>query len=1038
MGDIAVHVAKAANLRFKIRKAKKHYHPERAAHKRCGKYAVEWRLFMNQRKKTSVLVRAMSIALVFTLLLPFGTTVYAGKTFAEHIGYQEEIKLDDVLYNTNYYGDYEKEQIKAGFSDVKDAKVEVDIHGYTAFEGDKPEAKKIEGKDNVLFVPNTNKSITWEVNVEKAGFYEIYFEYLPVDGNTLPVTKNFKIDGKNPYDELSNIKFTRHFVDSEKPRTNNLGDHIRPSQIEIQEWTQTYLYDAQGEYSRPLKVALSAGKHTIQMVHIDQPIAIAEFSLVAPKEIKPYSEIKKDYDKAGYKTATKTIGFEAEDKDHVLYKSESSIVNGNDSDSSITPKGVTSKRYNHIAGGTWSTGNQEISWTFEVKESGLYKFAPRFVQSYGNGLSSTRQIKIDGEVPFEEFNEYIFYYDDKGWKTQALADKDGNPYLIYLEEGKHTISMRVVVGQMTEVVHLLNDVTARMSNAYRNITMVTGQNPDLNYDYNLEKQITSLMSDLKKIRDELQESADRVTAFAEKRPPIVNNIDIAIELVDGIIADPEDIPKMLGDFQSTLTGIGGWIGEVRSQAVGIDYMNFLPADAEVVNKKSTWLDVLYGLFANFFLSYTKDYSAIGTLGSANEDWPTVEVWVSRGREWCEILKDLIDSDFSKQHQVNIDLNILPAGMIGAASGPLLLAINAGTEPDVVVGVGSDIPIDYAIRGAMYDVSKFEDFEQVKKTYFEEGFVQVRYEGGTYALPETIGFKAGFIRTDIFDQIGLKVPDTWQEYRDDILPKLYAYNMQGDVPDWMGVFIYQAGGRYYSDHVYSAELDTPEAMAGVELQTKFFTDYGVPISVSQLNRFRSGEIPILFATFAFYQQLAFSAPELTGKWKMIPILGTERVDENGKKFVDRTSGDFQGSCTVMLGSIEEEKKQAAWEFMKWYTGAEAQSSYASRIESTLGIQSRWLPANKEAFYRLPWTTQELEVINSSLDWAKEIPMGLGTYLSGRVISNARNRIIVTREHTVREAMEQADEELDIEMRRKQLLYRVNLEGKELKSAEPDIK
>lgn len=992
---------------------------------------------MMQRKKSSVIVKAVSVALASILLLSFGTTVYAGKTLAEQIGFKEQIKIEDVIYNTNYFGDYVKDQEKNGVTDVKDAKIDIDVNGFTAFDGDKPEVKRLEGKDNVLYIPNTNKSVTWEVNVEKAGFYQFYFEYLPVDGNTLPITKAIKIDGKSLYDELSNIKFLRHFVDSEKPRTNNLGDHVRPSQEEVQEWTKTYLYDAQGEYSVPLKVALTAGKHTIEMVHIDQPLAVSAFSLVAPAQIKPYADIKKEYENKGYKTANKTIGFEAEDKDYIAYKSESTITVANSSDATITPKGVTSKKYNHIGGSTWSTGAQEISWKFNVEESGLYKLAPRLNQSYGNGLSSTRQIKIDGEVPFEEFNELIITYKD-GWRTEAIADKDGNPYLVYLDKGTHTISMKVVVGDMTEVIHLLNDVTSRMSNAYRNITMITGQSPDLNYDYNLDKQIPSLMVDLKKVREELNECADRVTAFSIKRPPIVNNIKIAIELIDGVIDDPESIPKMLGDLSSTITGIGSWIGEVKSQPLGLDYISFLPVDEEVISKKATFWDSLYGLFANFFLSYTKDYSAIGTLSDINEDYPSIEVWVSRSREWCEILKDLIDSEFVNQHKINIDLNILPAGQIGAASGPLLLAINAGTEPDVVVGTGSDIPIDYAIRGAIYDLSKFDDFNDVKKRYFEEGFVQVTYEGGVYALPETISIKAGYIRTDIFEQIGLKVPDTWVEYRDETLPKLYAYNMQGDVPEWHGVFIYQQGGRYYSDHVYSAELDTPEAMAGMELQTKFFTDYGVPITVSQLNRFRSGELPILFQNFSFYQQLAYAAPELTGKWKMIPILGTERVDKDGNKYIDRTSGDFQGSCTIMMGSIEEEKKDAAWEFMKWYTSANTQSSYASRIESTLGIQSRWLPANKEAFYRLPWTTQELEVVNSSLEWAKEIPMGLGTYLATRVIGNARNRIIVTREQTVREAMEQADEELDVEMRRKQLLYRVNLEGKELDSAEPEIK
>ena len=1034
MSDMGKPAAFAANLRS-ISGGRKNTITVGVPHKRCGKLCGGMGIIMKQRKKTSVVTRVSAVALAAVLLLSSGSTVFAGKTFAESIHFQEQIKLEDVLYQNNYFGDYVKEKEKENFSDVKDTEIALDLFGYSAFEGDQPEAKNLEGKENVLYIPNTNKSVSWEITVEKAGFYQINLEYLPVDGNTLPVTKGFKVDGEYPYDELSNIKLIRHYVDFfgtddkgndlEEPRVNNLGDHVRPSQKEVQEWTKAALYDAQAEYSSPLKIALTAGTHTITMVHIDQPLAIASMSLVAPEQLKSYADVKKEYEAKGYKAASKGVGFEAESKKNILYKTDSAVTLSSSSDSTLTPKGVTQKKYNHIGGGTWSTGGQEIAWEFTVEESGLYKIAPRLQQSYGNGLSSTRQIKIDGVVPFAEFNEYVFTYED-GWQTKALADKDGNPYLIYFEKGTHTISMKVVVGQMTEVVHLLDDVTSRMSNAYRNITMITGQSPDLNYDYNLDKQIPSLMGDLQTIVDELNESITRVDNFANKTTPIVNNLKITIDLLEKIIDDPDDIPASLSDFSSSLTNVGTWLSDVKNQSLALDYFNVLGGEEEVVNKKASVWDTLYGLFANFFLSYTKDYSAIGSLNESTEDYETIEVWVSRSKEWCEILKDLVDTDFTVKHKTNVNLNILPSGMLGSAGGPLLLSINAGTEPDIVVGIGSDVPIDYAIRDAMYDISQFDDYEEVKKLYYKECFVQFTYEGGVYALPEQVSFKSTFVRTDIFDQLGMKVPDTWEEYRDTLLPQLYAYNMQGHVPNWFPVFFYQNGGTMYSDHVYSSNLDSQEAIIGMETLTKFYTDYGVPYALSELNRFRSGECPIVISNFGFYQQLCYSAPELTGKWKMYPIPGT--MQEDGT--INRSTGDLQGSCIAMLGTIEEDLKDNAWEFMKWYTSAETQSSYARQIESTLGIQARWLPANIEAFNQLPWTTYELEVINESLNWAKETPMGLGTYLMSRCVSNAYNRVVVMGSQTPREAMEQADEELDKEMRRKQIMYRVNLEGKEL--------
>ncbi len=984
---------------------------------------------MKQRKKTSVLARVSAVALAVALLISSGTTAFAGKTFAESIDFKEQIKLTDVIYNNNYFGDYVKEN-KDKFSDVPEGtEIKLDINGYSASEGDAPESKTLEGKENVLFIPNTNTSVSWEVTVEKAGFYQFYVEYLPVDGNTLPVSKGIQIDGKYLYDELSNIKFVRHFVDVEKPRTNNLGDHVRPGQQENQEWTQTALYDAQGEYADPLKVALTEGTHTITMVHIDQPIAIAAISLIAPEQLKSYAEVKKEYKAKGYKNATSAIRFEAEDKDHVAYKSDSSIIIDTQSDSTLTPNSVTSQKFNIIGGETWETGGQEIAWSFEVKETGLYQIAPRYYQEYGNGFSSTRQIKIDGKVPFEEFNEYVFYFED-GWQTKAFKDKDGNPYLVYLEKGKHTISMRVVYGQMTEVIHLLTDVTSKMSNAYRNITMVTGQNPDVNYDYDLEKQISSLIPDMKDIVGELRESVKRINEYTAKTTTIANNLNITIELVDKFITDPEEIPSNLGNFSSSLTNIGSWLADVKKHSLALDFIRFTNPDEDVINEKETLWNTFYGMFLNFILSYSKDYNAIGALNESNEEYDTIEVWVSRGKEWCEMLKDMIDTEFTVKYKTNVKLNILPAGNLGSSSGPLLLSINAGTQPDIVVGIGADVPVEYAFRGAFYDISQFDDFSEVKDRFYNECFVQLSYEGGVYALPETVGFKATFIRTDIFDQLDFKVPNTWEELRDDLIPQLNSYNMQCSLPTWNPVLIYQNGGQIYSDHVYSSYYDTPEAMKGFEMLTKFFTDYGVPIAASPLNRFRSGEMPIVFADFNFYQSVAFSAPELTGKWKMYPIPGTYRTDENGKTVFDRTSADFQGSCSSMLTGIDDDVLDNAWEFMKWYTSAETQSGYARRIESILGIQARWLPANKEAFAQLPWTTYELSVINESLNWARETPIGLGTYIGTREINNAFNRVVVSRTQTIREALEQADETIDKEMRRKQIMYGINPDGIEL--------
>ena len=177
---------------------------------------------MKQRKITSAMKKVIAGSLTAMMMLSMGVSAFAGKTLAENINFQEQVKLDDVLYNNNYYGDYLNKN-KDAFSDVSEGtSIKIDVNNYTSFEGNEPEIKALEGKENVLYVDDKNKSVSWDVTVEQAGFYQMQLLYLPVDGNSLAVSRGLKIDGEYLYDELSSLKFVRHWVDSADPKKNSL------------------------------------------------------------------------------------------------------------------------------------------------------------------------------------------------------------------------------------------------------------------------------------------------------------------------------------------------------------------------------------------------------------------------------------------------------------------------------------------------------------------------------------------------------------------------------------------------------------------------------------------------------------------------------------------------------------------------------------------------------------------------------------------------------------------------------------------------
>ena len=65
----------------------------------------------------------------------------------------------------------------------------------------------------------------------------------------------------------------------------------------------------------------------------------------------------------------------------------------------------------------------------------------------------------------------------------------------------------------------------------------------------------------------------------------------------------------------------------------------------------------------------------------------MDIWISRGTEWSEIIKQTADKEFTEQTGIAIRMNILPTAQLSAGSiNALMLAISSGRAPDIAMGV----------------------------------------------------------------------------------------------------------------------------------------------------------------------------------------------------------------------------------------------------------------------------------------------------------------------------------------------------------------
>lgn len=163
-------------------------------------------------------------------------------------------------------------------------------------------------------------------------------------------------------------------------------------------------------------------------------------------------------------------------------------------------------------------------------------------------------------------------------------------------------------------------------------------------------------------------------------------------------------------------------------------------------------------------------------------------------------------------------------------------------------------------------------------------------------------------------------------------------------------------------------------------------------------------------YTFYNTLSVSAPEIRGLWGFTTVPGIEQNDGSIRR--DVSSG---GTSVIMMDQAKD--KEAAWEFMKWWTSRETQVRFGREMEGLMGAAARYPTANIEALKELPWPTLDYQNLEQQWHWVKGIPEVPGGYYTGRNLDNAFREVINNGTHP-RDALFDYVEEINREIDFKQ--------------------
>lgn len=883
------------------------------------------------------------------------------------------------------------------------------------------------GESNVLYWDVIGSSYSWQFMAEQEGYYRLALKYAGVPGKNYDITLDVLLDGTSPYINTQSVKLHRLFLDETYIAENNnvfrqniRGDEIMPSLTEQYQWQTQLLYDSQSEYSAPLYYWLDAGEHTLTLELKEESFALAAAVFYNLPETESYSE-------------TLARQSDLQDSDGVLlcYEAEKGYLKNDvtlfatydTAYSHVTPASAENTLYNTIGKNTWKKIGQQITWEIEAPEDGFYYLAFKVKQYDKSNAYVTRAVTIDGEEICREANAVKFTY-QTGWYVRRLETDAGDPIKVYLTKGRHVLGLQAVLDEeLAEVLRGVNGTMERLQGWYREIIKITGFNADAgritidaNRDFNLDKTVPGLLEGLRQCRDELDgyyQRVDEITGISTASASILSETS---SLLGKLIKRPKRIVPQIETLRGDISSLATWVIDMQTQPLQMDKFYLYSPDVGTPKVENSFFGQIWYRLKMFFHSFTGKTTAVAGTVETDTDAPTIRVWISTaditttgassGRDQAIILKRLIDESFTAETGINVEVSLV------SSSSTLVQAVLAGEGPDVALFTSTDTPVNLAMRGAVLDLSRFEGFDETLAQFTESAVKPFWYQGGCYALPETQNFNVLFYRSDVYEELGLEPPKTWEEFYEQVI-FLSNNNYMVGVPqnqNTFETFLYQSGTTFYTEDFSKSTFDTEAALNAFEQWTGLYTKYSLSLIFDFFNRFRSGEMVLAIMPYNQVNYLYSAAPELDGLWGIAEIPVTIREDGVRSGVVTCSST----GCIALKGTQHPEE---AYRFLNWWVSGKAQGDFGTQVEQTLGVAARYGTANLEAFERIPWNTDQAEIIRKQRANTVAVEQIPGNYYIARNLSFAF-RAVVYNKANLRETLYKYNIEINKELARKQ--------------------
>lgn len=284
--------------------------------------------------------------------------------------------------------------------------------------------------------------------------------------------------------------------------------------------------------------------------------------------------------------------------------------------------------------------------------------------------------------------------------------------------------------------------------------------------------------------------------------------------------------------------------------------------------------------------------------------------------WLPGVEDAVAIWNEENPDIQVEVQTGPNGNGGTYKN-FFNQIEAGNAPDLGQIEYDALP-NFRVQDGLVNIADCAGVADAASQFVDWTWSQVTFgeENAVYAIPQDTGPEALYYRADLFEQAGIPVPTTWDEYAAAAAQIRaqggYITNFsQSDINAFAGL-VWQAGGQWFENDGtdWTVTLDSPESLKVADYwQTLIDGDLVAkypPWTDEWNNAYNTGELWTWVSAVWGANTISSGAPDTAGNWAVAPMPQWEAGES--------AAGNWGGSTTAVLNGSDhpyEAAKFALW-------------------------------------------------------------------------------------------------------------------------------